>query len=34
MSLTPEQESKQTEIELKGDDPDAFEGILRGLHGF
>jgi hypothetical protein len=34
MSLTPEEESKQTAIELKGDDPDALEGVLRNIYGF
>jgi hypothetical protein len=34
MPPTPEQESRQTEIELKGDDPDALEDTLRRSHGF
>jgi hypothetical protein len=34
MSLTPEQESKQTTIELKEDDPDTLEGVLRRIYGF
>jgi len=31
--LTPSQESEQAEIELKEDDPDALEGVLRYIYG-